>query len=877
MVSLGRYLKEYWKAFIFFAALGFSIALISNPWEANIPWFWNILSFQNTRLLIGIGVTALTLLVFSWTSSIKYWRRYRATQALKNPPVQFIDLLAVCIFSALLTFLLIYRAGLIEAWDFGTSEEMRCFITGFGASVLSWFGTAQYLSRKDEHLSKSTAQEDTSLGNFHDTAITDDGQDILGRVPFVDGLYNQITHLPLSNSFVFGLHGSWGEGKTSVLNLLQNRLELDASVVSVNFNPWFLSNEATLIQSFYAAIEQVLREQYLVARLHNTLSRYGGLLSSGVSSLGFGLKIPIRDNPERLRKELEDWIGRTGCRLVILVDEIDRISNTDGVLGVLKLVGLSTRIKNAIFVLSFDHNTVTGMLRERVNVDPSFLEKIIQKPLPLPPAEQGDIDRFLFYSDPPDSGTHRSCIDRLLDNLEIDTDRRNKFDEQITYFYRTELRRLFRTVRDAKRYLNSLLATLPPVVDEVNLYDFVLLEALQVFFPAVYQDIWRSPWFYIPAAWGGREIFHFPRTFIVRSEEKRQFIREHVEQLLADEPLADVAEAILTELFWLIKSSFSQYPISQDSAEAPYRIEKKITHPACFPRYFLFRIPSGELSDSIVEKLVNKWNEIPLEHVERLVTEDLQVYKGRDQLSELFAKLRIFLGTLNDSYASSVIRVLYKSIEVYSHNQGLWNSEYDRALYLILLLMEKKVPRDDMQTLLEEIICKSPSLYFIVHLVQMCHQEPSGRYNHIDLHALRRQAAQRLSTFYIQERRDIFSEVSEKDCPFMLYLWGTDWETFESDERFVVRDYIMGLIEHRPEYLGQVLKTFLVNHPSRQYFDFNKFYRIYDPSNILEKLNHYDKQALLCADAKQAAVLFRQAYKEHLQRSTEADEQSENV
>ena len=55
---------------------------------------------------------------------------------------------------------------------------------------------------------------------YSDEPISSDKDDILGRVDFVDGLYRQIEALPFPDSFVIGLYAGWGEGKTSVLNLL---------------------------------------------------------------------------------------------------------------------------------------------------------------------------------------------------------------------------------------------------------------------------------------------------------------------------------------------------------------------------------------------------------------------------------------------------------------------------------------------------------------------------------------------------------------------------------------------------------------------------------------------------------------------------------
>ena len=243
-----------------------------------------------------------------------------------------------------------------------------------------------------------------------------------------------------------------------------------------------MTTERAIIQNFYDTIEQVLHKRYLIGTLHHLITRYRDLLSSGMRSVGFGIELPIHDEPERLRQELEDWIARTDCRLVIIIDDIDRLQSAE-VLAVFKLAGLSARLKNTVFMLSFDEIVIRERLKEVINLDPAFLEKIVQKALPLPPAEQQDIDRFLLFSDPVGPDAHRSAIDTLLDELNVDAERRVAFDKQIGFFYQRYLVTIFRTLRQAKRYLNSLRATLPAIIDEDNLYDFFLLEVLQVFFP----------------------------------------------------------------------------------------------------------------------------------------------------------------------------------------------------------------------------------------------------------------------------------------------------------------------------------------------------------------------------------------------------------
>ncbi|GGP06656.1 hypothetical protein GCM10010992_27440 [Cloacibacterium rupense] len=49
---------------------------------------------------------------------------------------------------------------------------------------------------------------------------------------------------------VIGLYGVWGEGKTSVLNMIQNDLEEKDDIFVVKFNPWIFKDEDFLILNF---------------------------------------------------------------------------------------------------------------------------------------------------------------------------------------------------------------------------------------------------------------------------------------------------------------------------------------------------------------------------------------------------------------------------------------------------------------------------------------------------------------------------------------------------------------------------------------------------------------------------------------------------
>lgn len=562
-VSLKRYLREHWRGFVSSSAFGASTGTFLTPWILRQNWARSALESHNPRLPYAVLLLTAALLVPTWPGAVKLWRRYCRTQALELPPLQHADLIATGTLTAILAAIVVIYTDPTRPTN---SEAANIAVLGSLFLLSLWTVGSLLWSRRPEIFLDVEVEVRQHEGDYADDPITSDDQDLLGRIPFVDRLLNQILSLPSPNSFVFGLHGTWGDGKTSVLKLLQQRLAKDENVITIAFNPWYFADQTALVQAFYGALEKELQTRYILSGLHRTIKRYKDLLTSGLRYLG--VQLPVKDDPERLRSELESWIYRINCRLVIIIDDIDRLQ-PDEMLAVFKLPRLSARLPNTLFLLSFDNLVVSETLKNQ-KVEAEFLDKIIQKPVPLPRPEQRDIDRFLFFSDPIGPEAHRSGIDRLLDELQTDSRKRKVFDEEMELFYQTCLRRLFRTIRQAKRYLNVLRATLPPIVDEVNLFDFFLLEALQVFFPKIYKDIWNNPWVYLPP-WSQEIFLVHPFGLITDENERYQRIQEHVQKLLDQESQKEVAREILEKVFFVeIKNAFRRMedPITTTTRKA---------------------------------------------------------------------------------------------------------------------------------------------------------------------------------------------------------------------------------------------------------------------------------------------------------------------
>ncbi len=95
---------------------------------------------------------------------------------------------------------------------------------------------------------------------------------------------------------------------------------------------------------------------------------------------------------DELRKRLEELLRKAGQRIVVLIDDIDRLNRKE-IQSIFKLVKLSASFEYTSYVLAFDDQIVAAALGEGYGAgDPAagrnFLEKIVQAPLHLPPPDK---------------------------------------------------------------------------------------------------------------------------------------------------------------------------------------------------------------------------------------------------------------------------------------------------------------------------------------------------------------------------------------------------------------------------------------------------------------------------------------------------------
>lgn len=114
----------------------------------------------------------------------------------------------------------------------------------------------------------TTAQGKRLLALAHDRAIDLETDDRLDRIPFIENLIRALVReekditgrvvARRSTSVVVGLTGKWGSGKSSVLNLLAERLTKTDHIAVASLNPWLFKGRDELLAAFFNELRDAL-------------------------------------------------------------------------------------------------------------------------------------------------------------------------------------------------------------------------------------------------------------------------------------------------------------------------------------------------------------------------------------------------------------------------------------------------------------------------------------------------------------------------------------------------------------------------------------------------------------------------------------------
>lgn len=580
--------------------------------------------------------------------------------------------------------------------------------------LIRWISSLAWRSRSEPPAPETTPaneaapivapNEPMEIRYSSDKPIESKDDDRFNRWPFAKRIADTLAGRIDPSSVVIGLYGAWGEGKTSALRLMETALANHAHVICVRFNPWHFQTEEKLLRGFFATLATALGRSLptKTEEVGQLLERYGGLLSlasvsltgadvTGGAARDIGKALSTVELDE-LRSRVERILGEAKKRVVILIDDIDRLDRQE-IQTIFKLVKLSADFNHTSYVLSFDDEMVAAALGEKyggggTESGRAFLEKIIQVPLHLPPADELELRSITFKG-----------VEEALKQAEIELTQ-TQIDAFVRHFV-DGLEPRLKTPRVAKLYANALLFALPILKGEVNPLDQLLIEGIRVFYPNLYVFIRDNPQYMMPQDTAHSRI----------EEADKEKVVSAINSALDAQGVADkerVIQRLLLVLFPRLGAFVGGMSYGSDWNETWER-EQRVCSSAYFDRYFSYAIPARDVSDVFVSAFLERVRTDP-----GATEKSLQELAEKGALSRFIDKLRRQEDHITEPAASQLALMLARNGAVLPRERGMLMSDitFRQAAILVRNLVRQTPVVSDREKLAEQVMAQAEPLPF---------------------------------------------------------------------------------------------------------------------------------------------------------------------
>lgn len=530
--------------------------------------------------------------------------------------------------------------------------------------------------------------------------------DLLHREKFVNSIVNLLCNNDDDDSLTIGLYGEWGSGKTSIINMIYERLtsvdkegfgygEGEEYIKVIHFNPWLYSNASDLTRQFFTHLQGELEKNkaHKFTTIVKKLGQYKEAIIPSVSlsfgpTAGIATKVGIdalttytsqteNRSLQTIKDEIVEKLKELKQKIVIFIDDIDRLSDEE-IVTTFKLVKMLADFPYVTYVLAFDYEVVAEALnRVQHNRGKEYMEKIIQVPIAIPAIQRVKLD---------------SVMKKRLNNIFSEEDWQTVSKKRWDALKRDGIDLYMKSIRDVNRYCNLLYAYYMALAEEVDIVDLIGITILHVFEEKIYTKLPQY-----------KSILckdHLPKRVVDTTDFYLNEFKNTVEET---SHCKEGAKNILGILFPRIHDGLECTTWTLDGgSDDVLRENHSIQLMDNFDRYFIWSISEEDISNGEIYKIL-------VEYAEEDIVGTLLRYNKNNNLRRLLIELTAAIrGKYSDRLTPERIQLLVKSI-VYNIDMlyGDWdeflNVSLDRITLRLVDALLRLLENDKRWNLIENI------------------------------------------------------------------------------------------------------------------------------------------------------------------------------
>lgn len=499
---------------------------------------------------------------------------------------------------------------------------------------------------------------------YDDTPIKCPSSDLLRHNVFAESIAKCIDGIQNPNGQVIAVHGAWGVGKSSVIELVRYHLEYgefkDRQII-ISFESWNYRTEDGVVsgffREFYFGLESEADRHFVSI---DSLIKLGTFISGASNVIGTGLNLMLpgastaisavskigemavsskgalenfsknSQGADELRKEVCNSLEKIGKKILIIIDDIDRLSPEEAI-AVFRIIKSVGRLTNVVYLLSYDRKETEKMLSNKYKFDGShYLEKIVQASFDVPTVSKPMLIRLLY--------------DDLFSIFKDEISFNDRFKEIVDLSIVPEVN----TLRAMYKLINMIAVTYESVRDDVDIADFVAMEALRLFRPNVHQKILD------------RKSLLTNSTEYLASRYHKDFDGNIEGVFVSGEPESEQSRLkdLLYFLFPLMNSISTKSDAYSDGVH-DWEHERRICSANHFDTYFRFSVSTAAISQEEFQDFIENASDSEMVKKKLLDYLKIRVFDGRTKTSYLLERIANSGTTIAKEHVEEFLSTLY--------------------------------------------------------------------------------------------------------------------------------------------------------------------------------------------------------------------------
>jgi predicted KAP-like P-loop ATPase len=585
-------------------------------------------------------------------------------------------------------------------------------------------------------------------------------EDELDRRGFSETLADAIRGWTGRDSLVIALYGAWGNGKSSIKNMVVESLGQGSPIVRcVDFNPWQLANRPSLGAAFFDELGVALGKSDLgtnsqrksalnkyrrwaqrlqgvgdLAKATRTmvgllLILFGFLTVGSVWKFSAALSVTLAmlsffmafiafttgsvealvkifaagtEIGEKSLSEIKGGIAadlrKLKTPILIALDDLDRLTPQE-TLEVFQLIKANGDFPNVIYLILCDRKVVEDSITRALSVSGrDYLEKIVQVAFDVPMINIERVRQVLF------SRLNSLLAAESVSNRFVQKRWANIFLSSLNYY--------FTTLRDVNRFISTLAFQISAFTIEgafeVNPVDLIVLEVIRLYEPEVYNALKSSKDILTNSKPGGRT-----------AETTKAALNAIVE--LGSEDHRDALSELLQHLFPNAEWAFGGSIYAQDYGKQWYR-DLRVCSPKLFDRYFRLAVSDEELSQAVVQKLLGARGDRGLLRLQ------LESLSAQQRLITALEELAVFQDELEPKQVEPFITAIFDVGDLLSETRsaGFEIPIQWRVSFLVQHALEKLSDLDARAHAFENAVRDATGLSMVAEVVAVLTTKSAG-------------------------------------------------------------------------------------------------------------------------------------------------------